>query len=113
MEPTVFNIEKMKSVAGGGFATATDVADYLVRKGVPFREAHEITGAAVRKRESQGTELEGLSLQEWQSLDARFDAGGFEAVSVEGSVAARQSQGGTAPVRVREQLERAQSRLNL
>ncbi|HEX9995611.1 MAG TPA: argininosuccinate lyase [Abditibacterium sp.] len=108
METTVFNTDKMKAVAGGGFSTATDVADYLVRRGIPFREAHEITGAAVRTGENSGRELEDLSLEEWQALDGRFDEAVFEAVSVEGSVAARQSQGGTAPVRVREQLERAQ-----
>ncbi len=111
METVVFNVEKMKSVAGGGFATATDVADYLVRKGVPFREAHEITGAAVRKCENSGRELEDLTLEEWKKLDARFDEGVFEAVSVEGSVAARQSAGGTAPIRVAEQLERAKALL--
>ncbi len=109
IETTVFNVEKMKSVAGGGFSTATDVADYLVRQGVPFRQAHEITGAAVRRCEDSGRELEDLSLEEWKSLEVRFDAGVFEAVSVEGSVAARASQGGTAPVRVREQLELAKA----
>ncbi len=107
IQSATFDIQKMKQVAGGGFSTATDVADYLVRLGIPFREAHEITGAAVRKCESAGCELEDLSLEEWQNLDARFDAGVFDAVSVEGSVAARQSEGGTAPVRVRQQLERA------
>ena len=111
MESVTFNTQKMKQVAGGGFSTATDVADYLVRKGIPFREAHEITGAAVRQCENQGCELENLTLQQWQTLDARFDAGVFEAVSVEGSVAARKSEGGTAPIRVREQLERAKSLL--
>ncbi len=109
METTIFNTQKMKEVAGGGFSTATDVADYLVRKGIPFREAHEITGAAVRECEKSGCGLEDLSLEAWQKLDTRFDAGVFGAVSVEGSVAARQSAGGTAPVRVREQLERAKS----
>ncbi|PQV63834.1 argininosuccinate lyase [Abditibacterium utsteinense] len=113
MESVTFNLQKMKQVAGGGFSTATDVADYLVRKGIPFREAHEITGAVVRECESQGCELENLTLEQWQALDARFDAGVFEAVSVEGSVAARQSAGGTAPVRVKEQLQRAKSLLLL
>lgn len=107
VETTVFNVEKMKSVAGGGFATATDVADYLVRRGIPFREAHEITGAAVRLCEDSKRELEDLTLPEWQALDARFDEGVLGAVSVEGSVAARQSFGGTAPERVREQLDSA------
>ena len=111
VETTTFNVERMKSVAGGGFATATDVADYLVRRGVPFREAHEITGAAVRSCESSARELPDLTLEEWRALDARFDEAVFEAVRVEGSVAARASQGGTAPVRVKEQLERAKATL--
>lgn len=108
IETATFNTDKMLSVAGGGFATATDVADYLVRRGIPFREAHEITGAAVRLCENAGRELWDLSLAEWQQLDARFDEGVLEAVRVEGSVAGRQSEGGTAPVRVREQLQAAQ-----
>ena len=107
VETTTFNVERMKAAAGGGFSTATDVADYLVRMGVPFREAHEITGAAVRKCESSARELWDLTLQEWRELDARFDEKVHEVVQVEGSVAARTSAGGTAPARVREQLERA------
>jgi len=112
LETAVFDTQKMRAVAGGGFATATDVADYLVRRGVPFREAHEITGAAVRRCEATGRELWDLTLDEWRALDARFDEGVLEAVQVEGSVAARQSEGGTAPVRVREQLAAARAVLN-
>ena len=111
VETTTFNVERMKSVAGGGFATATDVADYLVRRGVPFRQAHELTGAAVRKCEQSGRELWDLTLEEWRALDERFDAEVFQVVQVEGSVAARTSAGGTAPARVREQLERAKASL--
>ena len=112
IETATFNTQKMKSVAGGGFATATDVADYLVRRGIPFREAHEITGAAVRQCESTGSELWDLSLDEWKNLDSRFDEGVLAAVQVEGSVAGRESEGGTAPVRVREQLEEAKAILS-
>ena len=107
VETTQFNVERMKAVAGGGFSTATDVADYLVRRGIPFREAHEITGAAVRLCEGSARELPDLTMDEWRKLDERFDKGVLEAVEVEGSVAARASEGGTAPVRVQEQLERA------
>ena len=113
VETTTFNVEHMKGVAGGGFATATDVADYLVRRGVPFREAHEITGAAVRLCETSGRELWDLTLDEWRALDGRFDEAVFKAVRVEGSVAARISEGGTAPARVKEQLERAKRTLGL
>ena len=109
LQTAKFNTQKMLSVAGGGFATATDVADYLVRRGVPFREAHEITGAAVRMCENSARELWDLTLEEWQTLDARFEKGVLEAVKVEGSVAGRQSEGGTSPLRVREQLEEARA----
>lgn len=109
LETAKFNIERMRSVAGGGFATATDVADYLVRRGVPFREAHEITGAAVRLCENTSRELWDLTLDEWRALDTRFDDGVLEAVRVEGSVAGRKSEGGTAPERVREQLDLARA----
>ena len=111
VETTQFNVARMKDMAGGGFSTATDVADYLVRRGVPFREAHEITGAAVRACEANHRELFDLSLDEWRALDSRFDAGVLDAVRVEGSVAARTSMGGTAPLRVQEQLKRAKASL--
>jgi argininosuccinate lyase len=111
VETARFNAEKMRRAAGGGFSTATDVADYLVRKGIPFREAHEIVGATVRKCESEDRELESLTLEEWEALDARFDAAVLQAVSVEASVAARKSYGGTAPERVGEQLEKAKALL--
>ncbi len=111
LETARFNTGKMLSVAGGGFATATDVADYLVRRGVPFREAHEITGAAVRLCERSERELWDLTLEEWRELDARFEEGVLEAVRVEGSVANRGSEGGTSPQRVREQLEEARALL--
>lgn len=107
METLLFDVEKMRSVAAGGYSTATDVADYLVRQGIPFREAHEIVGKTVRYCEVQGKELAELSLVEWQGIDARFEAGVLECVQVESSVAARRSYGGTAPDQVRAQLERA------
>jgi argininosuccinate lyase len=106
-----FNIEKMRAAAGGGFSTATDVADYLVGRGVPFREAHEIVGVVVNYCENHQKELMDLTLDEWQNLDARFDDGVLQAATVDASVDARQSYGGTAPQRVREQLERAKALL--
>ncbi len=107
LETAQFKTEQMRRMAGGGFSTATDVADYLVRKGIPFREAHEIVGHSVQLCEKSGRELDDLTLEEWQQLDARFDAEVLQAVRVEGSVAARKSYGGTAPERVAEQLEKA------
>jgi len=109
MATAVFNTKRMRASAGGGFSTATDVADYLVRKGLPFREAHEVVGAVVRFCESGERELDSLSLAEWQTLDSRFDAEVLASVSVEGSVRARTSYGGTAPVRVNQQLEKARA----
>ncbi len=111
LETTRFHTERMKAAAGGGFSTATDVADYLVGLGIPFREAHEVTGAAVRLCEERGKTLEELSLGEWKALDQRIEDGVFQAVLVENSVAARKSAGGTAPERVREQLQQARELL--
>ncbi len=107
LESVTFHTAKMKSAAGGGFSTATDVADYLVRKGVPFREAHEVVGEVVNYCEERKRQLDELLYIEWHSLDARFGEDVLEAATVESSVAARTSYGGTAPVRVREQLEKA------
>jgi len=107
VETLTFHTAKMREVASGGFSTATDVADYLVTKGVPFREAHEITGATVRYCEQAKKELHELTPAEWLQLDAHFDADMNQVVSVDSSIAARASEGGTAPVRVREQLEAA------
>lgn len=109
VETLKFHTAKMREVASGGFSTATDVADYLVTRGVPFREAHEITGATVRYCEEAGKELHQLTAEEWLKLDPRFDADMQTVVSVESSLAARASEGGTAPVRVREQLEAARA----
>jgi len=106
-----FNVAKMRAGASGGFSTATDVADYLVTQGVPFREAHEITGKVVKYCEENGSELEELSLAEFEAIDERFEEGILDAVTVESSVAARKSYGGTAPEQVRAQLERAVSLL--
>jgi argininosuccinate lyase len=107
-----FNVAKMRAGASGGFSTATDVADYLVTQGVPFREAHEITGKVVKYCEENGSELEELSLAEFEAVDERFEEGILEAVTVESSVAARNSYGGTAPDQVRAQLERAKNLLS-
>jgi argininosuccinate lyase len=111
METLRFNVEKMRAAAGGGFSTATDVADYLVRRGVPFREAHEIVGIVVNYCETNSKELMDLSLQEWQTLGEHFDDEVLSVVTVDSSVAARKSYGGTAPGQVREQLKRAQELL--
>jgi argininosuccinate lyase len=96
-----FRTERMRAAAELGYATATDLADWLVREaGIPFREAHHITGSAVRLAESRGIALEALSLGDLQAIDPRIDDRVYRALSVEASVAARASHGGTAPAQV-------------
>lgn len=107
MESVTFHTETMKEAAGGGFSTATDIADYLVRRGIPFREAHEIVGRVVKYCEEKGRSLDQLIYAEWQALDHRFGDDVTDAATVEASVEARGSYGGTAPSRVAEQLENA------
>ena len=100
--------ERMRASAASGYSTATDLADWLVREqGIAFREAHHITGRAVKAAEAAGVMLDGLSLEDLQAVDARIDAGVFAVLSVEASVASRVSHGGTAPVRVRQAAETA------
>ncbi|WP_051281294.1 argininosuccinate lyase [Actinomyces slackii] len=101
------NRERMAELAPQGFSLATDVAEWLVRSGVPFRDAHEISGACVRACEARGIELWELTDEDFAGIDPRLAPGVREVLSVEGSVAARSGHGGTAPVRVVEQLVRA------
>ena len=112
IETLAFRTERMRAAAEAGFSTATDLADRLVRvAGVPFREAHHITGAVVRLAEGKGVALSDLSLDELQAIDPRIDLGVQAALSVDASVAARTSEGGTAPVRVREAIAAARTSL--
>ena len=99
--------ERMAALAPQGFSLATDVAEWLVRSGVPFREAHEISGACVRECERRGVELWDLSDDDFAAVDARLTPGVREVLSARGSVEARTGRGGTAPARVAEQLARA------
>jgi argininosuccinate lyase len=108
METIAFVPERMRAASASGFSTATDLADWLVREGgVPFREAHHITGRAVKAAEAAGVMLDGLSLAQLQAIDARIDARVFDVLSVEASVASRKSEGGTAPERVKAAAEAA------
>ena len=95
------NRERMYQAAQQGFSTATDLADYLVRKGVAFRDAHEVAGQAVRIAIDSSRDLPDLSLGELQQLSAVIDEDVFSILTVEGSVAARNHLGGTAPEQVR------------
>ena len=111
---TTFRTERMRAAAELGYATATDLADWLVRQaGIPFREAHHITGAAVKQAESRGVALDALPLAELQAIDPRIDEQVFAALSVEASVAARASHGGTAPLEVSKRVAEARALLGL
>ena len=99
-----FDTDRMAALAPAGFSLATDVAEWLVREGVPFREAHEITGALVQACEQRGVELDGLSDAEMLVVSSQLTPGVRDVLSVAGSLAARDGRGGTAPNRVVEQL---------
>ncbi|MGB3753705.1 MAG: argininosuccinate lyase [Parerythrobacter sp.] len=106
-----FNRDRMRQAAELGYATATDLADWLVREAdIPFREAHHITGAAVKLAEERGVALDALPLTDLQAIDRRIDERVFAALSVDASVASRNSFGGTAPEQVRAQIAWARNR---
>jgi argininosuccinate lyase len=101
------NVERMAQAAGSGFSTATDLADWLVRElNLPFRDAHHVTGAAVKRAETLGCSLSELPLAELQALEPRISGGIYEVLTPEASVASRKSYGGTAPEQVRAQIQR-------
>ena len=103
--------ERMRDAARLGYLTATDLADYLVRRAVPFRDAHEAVGRAVRSAVETGRDLSEMTLEELRSFSPVIEKDVFEVLSVEGSVAARDHPGGTAPARVRAAIARARERL--
>ncbi len=101
------NREVLRAAAASGFSTATDLADWLVRRlGLPFRDAHHVTGTLVAMAEKAGIDLPDLTLQQMQSVHAGITAEVFEVLGVENSVRSRLSYGGTSPVRVAEQVAR-------
>jgi len=98
------NREEMRRAASAGFSTATDVADWLVREAnIPFRDAHHITGRVVALAESKGCGLDGLTIEDFKSVDERIDSRINKVLTVDASVASRKSYGGTAPDNVRMQ----------
>jgi len=114
VEGAEFRTDRMRAAAELGYATATDLADWLVREaGVPFREAHHITGAAVKLAEEKSVALDALPLAELQAIDARIGESVFAALSVEASVAVRRSHGGTAPEQVRKRIAEARQALGM
>ncbi len=114
VEGATFRTGRMRNAAELGYATATDLADWLVREAnIPFREAHHITGSAVKLAESRGIALDQLPLADLQAIDPRVGEGVYAALSVEASVAARASHGGTAPNEVRKRVAEARKALGL
>jgi argininosuccinate lyase len=102
---------RMRTAAAEGFATATDLADYLVRKGLPFRDAHEAVARAVRHAEEKGCDLAALSLASLQSFAGEIGADVFDVLTLEGSIASRNHPGGTAPAQVRAAIAAARAEL--
>jgi argininosuccinate lyase len=103
--------DAMERAALRGYATATDLADYLVKKGLAFRDAHEVVAHAVKIAIQQGVDLSQLSLETLRGFHAAIGEDVFEVLSLRGSLNARQVIGGTAPVRVREEIEAHRVRL--
>jgi argininosuccinate lyase len=102
--------ERMRAAATQGFSTATDLADYLVRKGVPFRDAHEIVGRAVALGVREGRDLAQLRIKELRAFSEAIEPDVYAVLTLEGSVAARDHLGGTAPAQVRAAIARARAR---
>ncbi len=100
-----FHTERMAELAPAGFTLATDIAEWMVRQGVPFRVAHEAAGACVRVAEARGVGLEDLTDEELAGVDSALTPAVREVLTVEGSIASRNARGGTAGVRVAEQLD--------
>ncbi len=114
VETVTFRTDRMRAAAEAGFSTATDLADWLVRQAdIPFREAHHITGRVVKLAEERNVALSALPLADLQAIDARIDARVFDALTVDASVAARKSYGGTAPDQVRARVAEAKEALGL
>ena len=111
MGQMVFDKDKMYDAAAKGYTTATDLADYLVRKGVPFRDAHDAVGRSVAAADASGLALTDLSLDTLQKFSEKIDTDVFQVLTLEGSVASRDHPGGTAPNRVRSAVTEARSRL--
>jgi len=107
-----FNTERMEQLAPQGFSLATDIAEWLVKKGVTFREAHEIAGACVKACELRNVELWDLTDQELKEISPALTPRVRDVLSAKGSVNSRNNQGGTAPSQVQRQLESAQQRIN-
>jgi argininosuccinate lyase len=108
-----FDTERMASLAPAGFTLATDIAEWLVRQGVPFRVAHEAAGECVRVAETRGVGLEELTDEEFATVSPALTPDVRSVLTVEGSIASRDAYGGTAPDRVAEQLKRLRDKVSV
>ena len=107
-----FNTPRMREVAGSGFSTATDLADWLVREfGMPFREAHHVTGSVVKSCEARGISLSDITVDDLSAINPALAACNLPDLSIDGSVNSRTSAGGTAPMRVKEAISTAKKEL--
>ena len=112
VESVTFRTDRMRALAESGFATATDLADWLVREaGLPFREAHHVTGRAVKRAEELGLSLGAVPLSEFQAIHPGIDDRVYSVLTVDASVASRMSHGGTAPAQVRARIAEAKGRM--
>jgi argininosuccinate lyase len=103
--------DRMRAAAAHGFITATDLADHLVRLGLPFRDAHEVVGKAVNLALSKDCQLHELSLAEFRTFDERLDESVYNILDMDNALDSRKHWGGTAPLAVREACARARNRL--
>ncbi|RJT22693.1 argininosuccinate lyase [Chakrabartia godavariana] len=114
VESVTFRTDRMRALAESGFATATDLADWLVREaGLPFREAHHVTGRAVKLAEEQGVALAALPLADLQAINPAINDSVYSVLTVDASVASRMSHGGTAPAQVRARITDAKALLGI
>ena len=113
LDNTEFNVERLRAATIGGFMTATDLADYLVRRNMPFRQAHGVVGRIVALCQERDCELVDLPLAELRQFSELIAADIFEVLSVDGSVNSRVSEGGTSQVRVEEALHKAEQLLGI
>ena len=111
IDTMTIHLDRLAELAPQGFSLATDIAEWLVKRGVPFRDAHEISGVCVRLAEARGVELADLTDEELAQASSHLDPQVRSVLTVEGSVGARLGRGGTAPVRVAEQLDEARAGL--
>jgi argininosuccinate lyase len=113
LDNTEFNVDRLREATIGGFMTATDLADYLVRRNMPFRQAHGVVGRIVAHCQQRDCELTDLTLAELREFTELIDADIFEVLSVDGSVNSRVSAGGTSRIRVEEALNTVEQSLGI